>query len=235
MHLTHFAPRSQSASPAARPAAKAATISAALALLLAAAPQAQAADGISDPAGDFLGSFTGAHAGDLDVLSATVLYDATSHLFSLSATFAGNVGTTPSAFFVWGVNRGGGTAGFAAQGLTGVRFDRVIFLRPGGVSSVQVAGNLAPGSVSWSGSTLTAIIPEAMLPSNGFANKLDYTWNLWPRDGAVAGFAAISDFAPNNANFTTTAGTVTAVPEPATAALMLGGVMGLLAWRRRSI
>ena len=164
-----------------------------------------------------------------------MLYDATSHP-SASATFAGNVGTTPSAFFVWGVNRAAAaSAGFAAQGPTGVRFDRVIFLRPGGVSSVQVAGNLAPGSVSWSGSTLTAIIPEAMLPSKWLCNKLDYTWNLWPRDGAVAGFAAISDFAPNNANFTTTAGTVTAVPEPATAALMLGGVMGLLAWRRRSI
>ena len=65
MHLTHFAPRSQSASPAARPAAKAATIRRHWPCCFAAAPQAQAADGISDPAGDFLGSFTGAHAGDL--------------------------------------------------------------------------------------------------------------------------------------------------------------------------
>ena len=115
-----------------------------------------------------------------------------------------------------------------------MRFDRVIFLRPGGVSSVQVAGNLAPGSVSWSGSTLTAIIPEAMLPSNGFANKLDYTWNLWPRDGAGwlcrhLGLRAQQRQLHDDGRHRD--GRARACDGCSDA----GGVMGLLAWRRRSI
>ena len=81
------------------------------------------------------------------------------------------------------------------------------------------AGALPLGSATVSGS---------LLPSTGFANKLDYTWNLWPHDSAFVGTAAISDFAPNNANFT-----ATPVPEPGTAALSMLGLAGLLAWRRR--
>jgi hypothetical protein len=79
-----------------------------------------------------------------------------------------------------------------------------------------------------SGNTITATVSGSLLPSTGFANKLDYTWNLWPRDSAFAGFTAISDFAPDNANFT-----ATPVPEPSTAALSMLGLGGLLAWRRR--
>jgi hypothetical protein len=204
---------------------------------LAALPLAShALSGITDTSGDFLSTFAGSSAStDLDVIAATVLYDAGSDLFKLSATMSGAVGSTAGGFYVWGVNRGAGTAGFAANGIDGVRFDRVVILRPDGSGTIPGVGNLPTGSISISGNTITGIVSGSMLTSTGF-NKIDYTWNLWPRDGAFSGFAAISDFAPDNANFTSTAGVV-AVPEPGTIAMMLAGigVLGFTAARRRPI
>ena len=204
---------------------------------LAALPLAShALSGITDTAGDFLSTFAGSSSStDLDVIAATVLYDAGSDLFKLSATMSGAVGSTASGFYVWGVNRGAGAvnADFAANGIDGVRFDRVIILRPDGSGTVPGVGNLPVGSISISGNTITGIVSGSMLTSTGF-NKIDYTWNLWPRDGAFSGFAAISDFAPDNANFTSTPGIVP-VPEPGTIAMMLAGlgVVGFTAARRR--
>jgi hypothetical protein len=204
------------------------SLSAALALL--GLPLAShALNSINDPKGDFLATFAGSSASaDLDVLSATVTYNPGTDLFTLSATMDGAIGSTPTGFYVWGVNRGAGTAGFAGIGITGVRFDRVIILRPDGSGSIGGVGALPSGSVTISGHTITGVVSGSLLPSTGFTNKLDYTWNLWPRDGAFAGIAAISDFAPNNANFT-----ATPVPEPGTAVLSAMGLAGLLAWRRR--
>lgn len=189
-----------------------------------------ALDGISDPKGDFLATFAGSAAStDLDVLSASVFYNAATDLFTLTATMDGNIGTTATGFYVWGVNRGAGVASFGSSlGLNGVRFDRVVILRPDGTGSVGGAGALPTGSVTITGKTITGVISGSLLPSTGFTNKLDYTFNLWPRDGAFSGTAAISDFAPNNANFT-----ATPVPEPSTAALGALGLAALLVWRRR--
>lgn len=199
------------------------------AALLALPLASHALSGITDTQGDFLATFAGSAAStDLDVLSASVFYNAGTDMFTLTATMDGDIGSTATGFYVWGVNRGAGTAGFQANGITGVRFDRVVIVRPDGTGTVAGAGSLAAGSVSISGKTITAHVSGGLLPSTGFANKLDYTWNLWPRDGAFAGFAAISDFAPDNANFT-----ATPVPEPGTAALSLLGLAGLVAWRRR--
>ena len=199
------------------------------AMLLALPLASHALDGITDRPGDFLATFAGSSAStDLDVLSASVFYNAGTDVFTLTATMSGAVGSTATGLYVWGVNRGAGAAGFAANGINGVRFDRVILLRPDGTGTVAGAGALPGGSVMLSGNTITATVSGSLLPSTGFANKLDYTWNLWPRDSAFAGFTAISDFAPDNANFT-----ATPVPEPSTAVLSMLGLGGLLAWRRR--
>ena len=188
-----------------------------------------ALDGISDPKGDFLATFAGSSAsGDLDVLGASVFYNPFTDVFTLTATMDGNIGSTSTGFYVWGVNRGAGTASFTSIGLPGVRFDRVVILRPDGTGTVQGFGALPLGSITIVGKTITGVVSGSMLPSTGFTNKLDYTFNLWPRDGAFSGNAAISDFAPNNANFT-----ATAVPEPGTAALGALGITALLVWRRR--
>ncbi len=203
----------------------------AAALLVAAAAACPAAalafDGITDRPGDFLPTFAGsAAATDLDVIAATVTYNPSTDIFTLSSTQSGNVGLTATGLYVWGVNRGAGTAGFAANGLPGVLFDRVVLLRPDGTGSIS-GTNLPAGSVLISGTTISASFSGSLLPSTGFA-KGAYTFNLWPRDGALpAGFSQISDFAPDNANFT-----ATVVPEPASALLMSLGLAGLL-WRRR--
>jgi len=187
-----------------------------------------ALDGITDPQGDFLATFAGSSAShDLDVLAASVFYNPTTDIFTLTATLDGAPGSTPTGFYVWGVNRGAGTAGFASLGINGVRFDRVIILRPDLTGAIGGVGALPAGSVTVSGNVITGTISGSLLPSTGF-NKLDYTFNLWPRDTSAPGFSAISDFAPNNANFT-----ATPVPEPSTALLSALGLAGLLAWRRR--
>ena len=187
-----------------------------------------ALDGITDPQGDFLATFAGSSTShDLDVLAASAFYNPSTDIFTLTATLDGAVGSTATGFYVWGVNRGAGTAGFASLGINGVRFDRVIILRPDLTGAIGGVGALPAGSVSISGNVITGTISGSLLPSTGF-NKMDYTFNLWPRDGAFAGNAAISDFAPNNANFT-----ATPVPEPSTAVLGVLGLASLLAWRRR--
>ena len=198
---------------------------------------------ITDNPNDFLPTFAGSTSStDLDVIDATVLYDATTDRYSLSATMSGAIGSTktggtdPTGLYVWGVNRGAGTASFAADGITGVRFDRVVILNPDGTGSVAGVGDLPAGSVTIAGNTISAVISGSFLPSTGF-NKIDYTWNLWPRDGFFPfGFTQIADFAPDNANFTTTPGVVVtpgvAVPEPQTYLLMLAG-LAIAGWATR--
>jgi len=195
---------------------------------------------IHDPANDFLPTYPGAHGGDLDVTSVHVTFDGTN--FVLDSVLNGNVGTTPTGFYVWGVNRGAGTSRFgiiSANGHTydasAVLFDSVITLRPNGASAVNelvggVSHPLPASNVSFHDNELMAIIPASFLPSKGFTFE-QYGFNLWPRDSAVpAGNAQISDFAPNNAMFV-----ASVVPEPSSLALFALG--GIVAWggTRRSM
>jgi len=185
-----------------------------------------------DPTGDFLATYTGPAAGDLDVKSVEVLRNGIN--FDLFATFAGTVGTTTGAFYVWGIDRGLGTARFGALA-PGVLFDSVLVIRPGGTSTftdlLNAANNftLAPGAVTAAGNGLQVTITAASLPTTGFAVG-SYTFNLWPRATGPAGIAAISDFAPDNSNVLAT------VPEPASWALLLVGFGGVgIALRRRPV
>ena len=162
----------------------------------------QAAGPVSDPLNDFLPSFTGVHNADLDVVSAYATYDPGSNTFVFTGTMDGAIGTTASSLYVWGVDRGQGTARFGALA-SGVLFDSVISLKADGTGAVSLlpgaTTSLAAGSVLISGNTITATVSGDLLPSDGLPLTA-YTWNLWPRDTTQAGTAAISDFAPDNSN-----------------------------------
>ncbi|MBC7733977.1 MAG: PEP-CTERM sorting domain-containing protein [Bacteriovorax sp.] len=188
--------------------------------------------GISDPVNDFLPSYTGAHHGDLDVVSSFVNYNPGTDTFFFSGTMDAAIGTTASAFYVWGVDRGKGAARFGALA-PGVLFDSVVIFRLDGTATVNRfngSNNLPSGTATFAGNTIQGNISGALLTSTGF-DKTAYTWNLWPRDGSQSGNAAISDFAPDNSN-----AAVTVVPEPSTVALLvLGlGAMGLVTRSRRA-
>ena len=187
---------------------------------------------VVDAANDFLATYTGPQNGDLDVLNSSVVFDGQN--FILSATMNGTIGTTAGGFYVWGFDRGQGTARFAAAlaGTDNTKFDSVVILRPDTTATVNriVGGsvtNFATGKASINGASLIATIAASELPTEGLSFG-DYTWNLWPRSSAAGGVAAISDFAPNSNN----AGTVSA-PEPAALPLVLLGMMGLPFLRRR--
>jgi len=205
-------------------------LSATVAVIVAASPAAAVTR--VDPASDYLATFTGPKNGDLDVLGYSAKVSGTNVV--LSSTVNGTIGTTAGGIYVWGINRGAGTAGFGTSlGLDKVLFDSVVVLQPDATGLVVAFTSggpkitaLSAGAVTVSGTTITGTIPLALLPSTGFTIA-KYGFNLWPRlaGGTVAN---IADFAPNNA--TITAG---AVPEPATWALLIAGFGGIGAAQRR--
>jgi hypothetical protein len=203
-----------------------------LAVLLAfAAPPPAVAD-FQDAVGDFIPSFTGPQNPDLDVVLADVVYDRDRQTFTLSATMNGDIGTTAGALYVFGFNRGQGTARFASIGIDGVLFDSVVVINQNSTGAVNdlvpsPSGTLTlgPADITISGVSLRAIVPLAALPSEGFDPEA-YTWNLWPRSGQ-GGTSVISDFAPDNSNLA-----VRVVPEPASAVLLGLGFAALAGIRR---
>lgn len=212
-----------------RPAPLRAIALAAMALSPLLAPPAQAAV-IGDPTGDFLPSFAGLASPDRDVVSASASHPGNSFLFG--GSFAGAVGSTPGTVYVFGVNRGQGTARFGAIG-TDVLFDAVVIVDPG-VSTVvtdfvtnpaATTVTLAAGATAITGNGLQVEVPDASLPSRGFGFDR-YAINLWPRSG-LGSNDQIADFAPDNGTFSV------GVPEPASLALLGPGLLGMVGLRRR--
>ena len=191
---------------------------------LAATPAAAA---IVDPAGDYTAiANAAARQGDLDVLAAEVTLSVAG--FTLTSTQFGTIGTTPGGIYVWGVNRGAGTAGFGALA-PGVLFDAVVVLEPAGDSFVfdAISGIITPIAPAVFGAqSITGFAPIAALPSLGF-DFADYQFNLWPRI-AGGGLDNIADFAPDNSSF----GPTVLVPAPGMLALLGMGAVAL-AQRRR--
>jgi hypothetical protein len=157
----------------------------------------------SDPVGDFLPTYAFPHVGDLDIVSAQLILDGTEFVFS--ATMDDLIGTTPEAFYVWGVDRGAGatTANFADLGLPNIAFDLVVVIRPADISVVidlELVTPLPPDAITIDGKTIVARVPLALLLPGRGLDPEDYTWNLWPRwdDGMGLSDPQISDFCPND-------------------------------------
>jgi len=203
-----------------------------------AAPGASHAIGITDATGDWASTYAaaGPRAGDLDVIGAFVTYNPGNGKFVFSGTMDAAIGTTPNAVYVFGVNRGAGTARFGAAA-SGVLFDAVVVFNPAGTSTVNLfdgnpAQPLTAGAVMSFDSTVIGTVAGSMLPSTGFAASA-YTWNLWPRAPGIAGVPGIPDFAPNNSMVAVT--NLSPVPEPGTWLMLAAGlaVVGAGARRRR--
>lgn len=160
------------------------------------------ADPVTDATGDFLPTFTGPHNGDLDLTRIEGTFDGAT--FRLDATTAAPIGTTSTGLYVWGFNRGRGTAGFAQIGASGVLFDSVVIVNPGaGTVTVRDLvtgqGTVLPASaIRVAGNQISVEIPANLLTPQGL-NQANFLVNLWPRSSA-GGDGTIPDFAPDNEN-----------------------------------
>ena len=201
--------------------------SAAVAALLALTAVQAHATAITDPVGDFIPSFAGAQTPDRDVVSASA--DLVNGNFIFRGSFNGAAGSTAGTVYVFGVNRGQGTARFGAIA-PNVLFDSVVIVTPNvstvvrGLLTGEGTTTLAADATSLSGNSLSVAFASSLLPGTGFTPD-QYTVNLWPRSG-LGNNNQIADFAPDNSNFGVT------VPEPASLALLGFGVAGVLGVRR---
>ena len=190
----------------------------AVAFCIGAAPARAGA--VTDPSGDFLPTFAGTPNPDLDALSASAILDGSTLI--LSGTVAGPV--EANAKYVFGINRGAGIANFASIGNPDVIFDSVVTLTGSGVTGgtdlvTKTNFALPVGAATISGSSFQIDLPVSLLPSEGL-DVSQFGVNLWPVDPTVIGPTNISDFAPDNADFTIG----TNVPEPRGLELLMFGV-----------
>ena len=87
---------------------------------------------IVDPMGDFVSTYVGPRGGAVDVVRTQVTFTGTEFVFS--GTMNAPIGTTPQAFYVFGVDRGLGDkiANFAEFGVPQIVFDLGVVVQPPG-------------------------------------------------------------------------------------------------------
>jgi hypothetical protein len=175
-----------------------------------------------DAEGDLLSTYVGQVGTDLDILEFSVAIDGSN--FVLFALLNGAVGTTPLSRYNIGVNRGAGTNRFGEAFRPGTRFDTTINLVPVGPTGeirnfglTDVVTPLDPTAITVQANSISVIVPFSRLPTTGFTSE-NYTFLLWSRTNVMGApnTLGIADFAPDS-------GTLSAVPEPATWAMLLIG------------
>jgi len=198
---------------------------------------------------------------DLNAVSATGVFDA-QNLY-LTATMAGAIGLThersddgAQGVYVWGVDRGKGTAILNTPGNAlgtdasvpiggpNITFDAFIVMQnlfgghgDGFVALIGDDGKVdtAPitldaTNISFAGDTISLVVPLVDLPSTG--RTIDqYGLNIWPRYNSLSANTFVASFLPGDHDFK-----ASAAPEPAAWALMIAGfglAGGALRARRR--
>lgn len=205
------------------------------AALIAAQTSAQAAP--------FLPTYTGPNSNALKLASIGVTFNGS--IFDLSSTSEAPISSAPSgSLFVWGINRGAGTARFFTSPQTAsnpdigsnVLFDSVFIINPFGKSVINLFNGMSPeiipnSDITVHGATINASIPEFLLPSTGSLPS-GYGFDLWPRFGAGQNDQIAQFFGTSNAVNPPDV-QPTSVPEPTSWALLATGLGLLLVVRRK--
>lgn len=187
----------------------------------------------------FLPSYTGPSNQALDLNSIGVSYNGS--VFDLTSTSNAAISTAPAgSLFVWGVNRGAGTARFDGANAPGgaigsnVLFDAVLLINPTGATKINLFNGtvetVPTADITIAGNTIAALIPSSLLPGTGLSPH-QYGFDLWPRVGAGNNQQIAQFFGTTNATNPTDVQPV-AVPEP-TSWVMLATALGLLIVTRR--
>jgi hypothetical protein len=240
---------------------RAAAMAGAALILVTVATGAQAETGtVSGGSGilsTFIGDANNPGSPDLNAKSASVSYDSSKIYFS--ATMAGAIGLTAQksaavgdddqGLYIWGVDRGKGTAVLNTPGnpLTNVtdstkiggsdiKFDAFIVLGDlagghgdGFIAYIgddgTVAGTLSldATNISYAGDTIDLVLARSDLPLNGFSDISQFGFNIWPRYSEHA-FDGLGDNL-HVASFLPGDHNfnAAAVPEPASWAIMIVG------------
>lgn len=192
----------------------------------------------------FLSTYAGPKSNALKLENIGVTFNGND--FDLSSTSEAAISSAPTgSLYVWGINRGAGTARFdmgtasSTNPLIGsnVLFDAVLLITPSGTAKINLFNGLAPEVVPTSditikGRKIDAIIPDTFLPSTGFS-PYNYGFDLWPRSGAGQNDQIAQFFGTVNAVNPLDV-KPTDVPEPASWAVLATGLALLVAVRRKT-
>jgi hypothetical protein len=194
-------------------------------------------------AAPFLPTYSGPDSAALALDSIGVTFNGS--VFDLSSTTEAAINSAPSgSLYVWGVNRGAGTARFFTSPPTStspdigsnVLFDSVLLIKPSGSASINLFNGTTeavPNSdITITGRTISASIPASLLPSTGFLPS-QYGFDLWPRSGAGQNDQIAQFFGASNAIDPPDV-QPTSVPEPASWAVLATGLALLMAARRKT-